>query len=71
MSRKQREELSKNEIIAALEAEIVAVRECAGIFLALHQESDVDLAPYYDVVAVGRRFEDLRVKQIFHIEDGC
>lgn len=58
-------------MIASLEAEIAAVRECAGRILALHQESDVDLSPYYDVMAVGRRLEDLRVRRIFQIEDGC
>lgn len=71
MSRKQPEERSKDDIIAELEAELAAVREGAGIVLALHQESDVDLAPYYDVMAVGRRLEDLRVRRIFQIEDGC
>lgn len=71
MSRKQREERSKDEMIASLEAEIAAVRECAGRILALHQISDVDLSPYYNVMEVGRRLEDLHVKQIFQIEDGC
>lgn len=68
---RRREERSKDCIIAELEAELAAVRECAGVVLALHQESDVDLSPYYDIVAVGRRLEDLHVKQIFQIEDGC